>query len=283
MNRTTRLRLAALPAALLLGIMVPPTPASADPPGYEVVQEQSDDDSLPAKSVTALCPAGKVATGGAALASPINSVGGLVGLDRLEPTANGFIGGQREVPPGTAANWRLLVRTVCVDKPAGWQAPISGTSALDSNASKSASVGCGGKSLIGFGGRINNGAGRAVLTGIVPSNDLKTVRVTGHEVQAGHPGNWSVTAFAVCADPDPGLSRIGVVQPALAATPQHDIKTCPAGSALLSVGASVTGSGQTLLSGTNITTTDTARLRADEDADGFGMAWSATVYGICDS
>ncbi|MFD2767524.1 hypothetical protein [Micromonospora eburnea] len=60
------------------------------------------------------------------------------------------------------------------------------------------------------------------------------------------------------------------------------IGSCPAGKWLYGAGADINaGIGQVLLTGLNITTGDTLRIWANEDADGPAGTWNLTRYGIC--
>ena len=51
-------------------------------------------------------------------------------------------------------------------------------------------------------------AGQVVVDGLVPILALTTVTDTGREDDDGFPGNWSITAIAVCAQAPANLERV---------------------------------------------------------------------------
>lgn len=252
-------------------------PAAADPPGLVKTGFTSALNSLD-KTVAATCPAGTVVSGGGGyLTAPAAAHQGHVALDRLEPLNNGsgFVAGMREVG-AYAGNWRLSADALCLPAPTGWDV-VSATAPVGTPV---ATVSCGTKSVIGVGGRINNGNGDVVLDYVVPSADLKSVTARGVRIAGLDPLNWSVTAFAVCAYA-PGLQRVLFGSPA--ASPAHVSLnwSCPAGKGLYSVGAAVTpSSGQVFLDVVHAIDTDSFSAGASEDAS-YPPNWTLTGYGVC--
>jgi hypothetical protein len=257
-------------------------PAAADPAGLETVVASLAVSSVD-KGTTAACPTGKVVSGGGAFPHTALAAEGRIGLDRLEPLANGsgFVGTIREVgPTNYAGDWGLQVLAQCVPAPAGYQV-VSTTGAAGT---EYVTASCGTKKVIGTGGRINSGSGDVVLDQLVPSFDLSSVTVRGVPVQGTSPTGWSVTAFAVCATGPAGLERVALTGSNASDQQKTRVLTCPAGKALYGVGADISaGNGQVLLTGVNITGTNTLRAWANEDADGYAGAWSFNGYGICGS
>jgi hypothetical protein len=257
-------------------------PAWAVPAGLETVTHSAAESSAD-KSALASCPAGKVVTGGGGFLPAGSSAAGRVGLDRLEPLANGtgFLATMREVGPvNFAGEWGLQTLAQCATTPAGYQV-VATTGAVGT---EFVTASCGTKKVIGMGGRINSGLGDVVLDQVVPSFDLTSVTVRAVTVQGTSPAGWSATSIAVCANAPAGLERI--VRTAASSSDSSDsgFETCPAGKGLYSAGADINaGNGQVLLTGINITGGNTVRVRADEDADGFAGSWSLIGYGICGS
>ncbi|WP_229406805.1 hypothetical protein [Micromonospora sp. NBRC 110038] len=268
--------------AAVLATMGWAAPASADPAGLETVTESVAASSVD-KSAFAACPTGKVVTGGGGFLTAGSSAEGHVGLDRLEPLANGtgFYATMREAGPANfAGNWALQGLAQCVTPPAGYQV-VAATGAVGT---EYVTASCGTKKVIGMGGRINSGLGDVMLDQVVPSSDLTSVTVRAVAVQDTSPAGWSATAIAVCANAPAGLERIVLTGSGASDSSSSHLKVCPAGKALYSAGADINaGNGQVLLTGINIVPGTTVRVRADEDADGFAGSWSLNAYGICGS
>ncbi|MEV5823089.1 hypothetical protein AB0L22_28425 [Micromonospora haikouensis] len=257
-------------------------PASATPAGLETVAQSAAESSVD-KSALASCPVGKVVTGGGGYLPAGSSAAGRVGLDRLEPLANGtgFIATMREVGPvNFAGDWGLQTLAQCATAPAGYQV-VAATGAAGT---EYVTASCGTKKVIGMGGRVNSGLGDVVLDQVVPSFDLTSVTVRAVAVQDTSPAGWSATAIAVCATAPAGLERIVVTGTGASNPSDSTLKSCPAGKGLYSAGADINaGNGQVLLSAVNITGGTTVRVGAHEDADGFAGSWSLNAYGICGS
>ncbi|MBO4209951.1 hypothetical protein [Micromonospora echinofusca] len=269
--------------ALLVGVGVAgwAAPAAAEPAGLETSIESTAKNSVD-KAITAPCPVGKVVTGGGGYLNT-SSAEGRVGLDRLEPLANGtgFVATMREVGAvDYAEDWQLSALAMCATPPAGYQV-VAVTGAVGT---EYVTASCGTKSVIGMGGRINSGLGEVVLDQVVPSFDLRSVTTRGVRVQGSALAGWSVTAFAVCANTPAGLERISIQSDNESAQQHQGIVACPAGKSLYGAGADINaGNGQVLLTGVNITTENTVRAWANEDGDGYGGNWSFNAYGICGS
>ncbi|QLQ40141.1 hypothetical protein [Micromonospora robiginosa] len=257
-------------------------PASATPAGLETVTQSAAESSAD-KSALASCPAGKVVTGGGGFLPAGSSAAGRVALDRLEPLANGtgFVATMREVGPvNFAGDWGLQALAQCATSPAGYQV-VATTGAVGT---EFVTASCGTKKVIGMGGRINSGLGDVVLDQVVPSFDLTSVTVRAVAVQGTSPAGWSATSIAVCATAPAGLERVATIGTSASNPSDSGLRACPAGKGLYSAGADINaGNGQVLLTGVNITGGNTARVRADEDADGFAGSWSLNGYGICGS
>ncbi len=231
--------------------------------------------------MTAVCPFGTVPTGGGGRLNSSSTARGYVALDRLEPTNTGFIAGMREAVP-YAGNWTVTAEAVCAPEPLG-RVVVSATGALGQ---LGVTVGCGFKSVIGMGGRVNNGFGDVLLDQITPTSDLKFVTVRAAVVPGGNATNSTVTAFAVCAYPPAGLELVGAS--AVAASDSSSAKTaakdCPAGKALYSAAvATFNGAGQVFLSSVQVKPTDRVTAQADEITTGYAGNWNLTAFGICAS
>ncbi|MEU7925405.1 hypothetical protein [Micromonospora sp. NPDC049801] len=268
-------------AAVVAG-MAWAAPAWAVPAGLETVTHSAAESSAD-KSALASCPAGKVVTGGGGFLIAGSSAAGRVGLDRLEPLANGtgFFVTMREAGPANfAGDWALQAVAQCATTPAGYQV-VATTGAVGT---EYVTASCGTKKVIGMGGRVNSGLGDVVLDQVVPSFDLTSVTVRAVAVQGTSPAGWSATSIAVCANAPAGLERVALTGTSASNSSDNAVKSCPAGKGLYSAGADINaGNGQVLLTAINITGGNTVRARADEDADGFAGSWSLNGYAICGS
>jgi hypothetical protein len=132
--------------------------------------------------------------------------------------------------------------------------------------------------VISGGGTITDGAGTVALTSVVLG--LTTVRVTAAEAFA-HPGDWSVTAYAVCGPQDDEFEATYVTGTGTT-TAKTAIATCPAGKKLYGTGYELRDShGQVFPSVVRPDPTlSNVTVRADARR-GFTGDWSLVAYGIC--
>ena len=109
----------------------------------------------------------------------------------------------------------------------------------------------------------------------------------GHEDQDGYSGNWSVTAFAICAD-DGGERRTTFNEPLNSINPKFattaDGGPCTNERRLTGAGGEIPigATGQVVLD-TIIPSADleTVSVRAQEDQDGFAGNWSLRPFALC--
>src|SRR5262245_20957593 len=198
---TTFAALAAV--AGLLGAQASMTSPAEAVSGLTRVTKISASDSTTAKQVTAMCPAGKRIFGGGA--EIVNGQGQAV-VQRLQPrstaTDDRFVVGAREDSNGYAGAWRLRAFAVCADPLPGQQ--IIATTAPTSSDSQQSLVGLcpNDQREVGFGGRINNGAGQVRLSDLYdffgPPSSL--LIVGAREDPDGYAGQWSLSSYIICAD-----------------------------------------------------------------------------------
>lgn len=242
--------------------------------------------SAAVKSIYASCPAGKRVIGGGGI---VDGADGKAWITSEYPVA--LAGGDRfevaavETDDGYAGNWWLRAFAICADPVPGLQI-VSATRPASSLSSQSYSAACpSGKRMIGAGGRVNNPAGQVALQTVsttVPAADQALV--AAREDGDGYAGTWSVTAYAVCANPVAGFSIVS----GTSAWDPTDVKiataTCPAGSQphgpLFSIG---TGKGGVVLEtvrpgGTLGSVTVVAR---EETA--VAENWSVSALALCAS
>jgi hypothetical protein len=159
---------------------------------------------------------------------------------------------------------------------------VSATSALNST-NKSITANCpAGKRVLGVGADINAGNGQVLFDDIRPNAALTAVTVQALEDETGFSGPWSVTAYAVCADPIAGLERVATTS-ALDSGPNKPVfMSCPSGKLATGVGADINaGSGQVLFNVFDVSSSGGVIVQGTEDETGFSGPWSVTAYAIC--
>ncbi len=104
---------------------------------------------------------------------------------------------------GYAENWNVTAHAVCANPPPGLEL-VSAQSDPDSDFSASVPANCpSGKNLLGAGAEISGaaGPGQVLLDDIRPNAALTRVTVTAFEDESGRASDWTVTAYAFCANP----------------------------------------------------------------------------------
>jgi hypothetical protein len=275
-------------AAIATVIALAPVPAWADPSGlvtlgFTTVNSSND------KTYTQACPAGTVVTGGGGYLTANPAAEGWVGLDRLEPSADGsgFTASLREVD-AYAGNWSLTVKAQCADPLPGWHR-VSATSPISSTTATAVTLPCDtGQSVIGTGARINNGQGDVVLDDVIPAANLKTVTAKAYRVPGSSLDTWTLTAYAICADTPAGLQLVSFNYGA-ANSKAHKGMNWHCDESLTPKGtfgggfAIDSGLGNVLPSGLNVYTSDDMSFGGDEYHAGYAGNWTQTIYLICGS
>lgn len=152
---------------------------------------------------------------------------------------------------------------------------------------RSIAVSCpAGKRVIGGGSIVDGADGKAFITAQYPVSTASGDRfeVVAVEVDEGYAGNWWLRAFAICANPVPGLQIISTTRAASSLSSQTNNASCPSGTRLLGAGGRVNSpAGQVALQSmtTNIPVASLASVSAREDANGYTGSWGITTYAIC--
>jgi hypothetical protein len=156
------------------------------------------DDSTDLKTSAVRCPAG----------TNVYGVGGGVHWsDRLvidenwtpNATLTSASVSAQEDEVGTSDPWRVWVQAICAEPLPGLQR-VAATSVGGSASAKEVTATCPApKRLVGMGGDIRRAHGEVVMTALVPSADLTSVRLAAREDDTGTLANWYATAYAICA------------------------------------------------------------------------------------
>lgn len=257
--------------------------ASAAVPGLQRVTKFSPSDSASNKTVSVDCPAGQqlIGTGadirGAGFQRVVfDDIRVNSQLTRL--TVTGF-----ETEAGTTANWELKATAVCANPLPGLQM-VQASSASDSQNTKTVTASCpAGKQLVGTGGEITGGLGQVVIDDLKPSSLLTKVTVTGFEDANGTSNSWRVDAYAICANPLPGL-QLATKTSATDTSGKRIAAECPGGTSLLNAAGEITGGlgrvGMIEMAPANPLTQSSNGAAIQIDS-GAAPSWSLNAYAIC--
>jgi hypothetical protein len=167
---------------------------------------------------------------------------------------------------------------------------IASTSPSNSNVSRSVTATCpAGKQLLGTGYEIHDGFGKVVVNSVRPNGSPKqlptAVTVSAYE---GDPtaGNWSVTAYATCANPVNGLQQVSATSASDSDLSHFAEAHCPTGKSPTGHGFQLNGTG----GDAHIYAMASWSARGDErskvgvyayETDPIAGNWSLTAYALC--
>jgi hypothetical protein len=285
MVRSRRLALVGLTTSALFAATVLVAPAALAVPGLLLVSASSPYDSSASKRVRAVCPAGRQVVGVAA--SVLNGLGQAI-LTGYRPASAGSLSyadaAAHEDLTGYAGSWSLTAWALCALPVPGWQI-VSATSASGSPSNATAIATClPGQRPLGLGGWIDNpGLGQVILNDTyVTSTDTATGAI-GIEDELGFAGLWTVSAYAICADPVPGRQVVTSVSSLDSISPKSVSVSCPMGTTVHGLGARISGSIQDttlddLLPSANLAS---VTFSAFEDEDGEPGGWQLRGILVC--
>jgi len=223
------------------------------------------------KAVTVTCPVGKKLIGAGGDIIP-SSGPAEVTLHQIRP--NSSLTSVRlqalEIQGNSGVIWRLDAVAMCADPPPGLQRVLV-TSPSDS-LDKSVSATCPGNTqLLDAAGAVTGGQNQVSLNDVAVEKGLKTATVRALEDQDGTNDVWAVTAYAICADPIVGLSR--VVAESSNNSPDTELAICPDTMVVTGGGGAIGGGdGRVGLSELN-------PLQTTGDPGGFRVGALADVHG----
>jgi hypothetical protein len=294
-RRTTRARRLLAGAMVVGGLLAGHTLAAAPADavsGLTPVTRSSQANSRTLKRVAAVCPAGTRVLGGG---GTVVNGGGQVVLQQLEPRHtvgdDRFVVAAREDRTGYASSWRLTAYALCADPLAGQQI-TSNTLPASSDSLQSALAVCpSGQTQIGYGGRIDNGAGQVHVTELFDffGPPVGVTFLRAREGAGRYAGSWAVRPFAVCVDAAAvtGLVSVATVSPSSSLN-KSAVVSCPPGTQVHSAGgALLSGSGQ-LATGSLIIdqisvdpSATTVTVRGVEDEAGTLDPWMVRAVALC--
>ncbi|RKN49573.1 hypothetical protein [Micromonospora endolithica] len=272
-------------------VLVPASPASAAVPGLVRVSAVSANNSNDFHTVTAVCPAGKVLTG---TGYEINGATGEAVVDDLRPN-----GGPAVAPTAVTAtayeaepfagNWSVTAYAICANPVAGL-VRVSVTGANTSADFRTTTATCpAGKVLTGTGYEMVGVTGEGIVDDFRPNGGPAAaptaVTVGAYEAEA-FAGSWTLTAYAICANPLAGLVRVSLTSPSNSNDFRGVTATCPAGKRLTGAGYELNGAtGEVVVDdfrpngGAAVAPTSDTSGAYEEDP--LAGNWTNTSYAIC--
>lgn len=162
---------------------------------------------------------------------------------------------------------------------------VSSLTPFDSTANKTIAAVCpAGKRVLGGGARVN-AAQHVVLTREEPVHTSAgdSYVVEASEDRIGFAGAWALQAFAICADPPPGLEIVSATGPAGSRAFQVVNADCR-GKLAIGAGGRINGGGGrvdllTIAQGMGFASGTAAG--GSEELAGFGGTWSVTAFAVC--
>jgi hypothetical protein len=211
-------------------------------------------------------------------------------LQQLEPaqtaTDDRSVVGAREDATGFSGNWQLAAYALCANPLPAYSLLPSTSGSPNSNAAQSTISFCIGQTQVGFGGRVNGGAGQVHLTNLVRDAAGFTL-IAGVEDANGFGGNWTVSAYAVCASTPANLIAVSATSPASSVSKSATV-SCPAGTRVHSAGGQLTPPGSGAVNRSLVIDKVAidpqlrrVTVRAVEDETGTTANWSVRAHALC--
>ncbi|MET3422495.1 hypothetical protein BJ973_001707 [Actinoplanes tereljensis] len=168
------------------------------PPGYEInLSPFGGENSDSSRTAVATCSPGKQLLGGFAIVSTGNFN---VVLDDIQPSTSltSVFAQAFEDENGAANTWFLTAFAICANPVAGLNVQFNSSETASPPALQTTQVFCpSGTRALSGGGTINSGFGQVDSASLFVSNDH--VNFSSTEDRNGFSGNWSRTAYAMCA------------------------------------------------------------------------------------
>ncbi|MEV0325434.1 hypothetical protein AB0H63_03155 [Micromonospora echinospora] len=278
-------------AGAFVGVVAPASPASAAVPGLMRISATSTLTSNNYQTATAVCPVGKVLLSGG---YEIVGASGEVTVDDFRPN-----GGPTTAPTAVTVGayeideypdvWMVQAFAVCAN-PVPGLVRISATNGGDSSDVHSTIATCPtGKQLTGAAFEMQEVVGKATVDDLRP-NGTSTTAPTAVDVRAYEAdpfsGPWSLTAYAICANPLPGLVQITTSSTSGSDDFRSATANCPASKVLVGGGYEVReGFGEVAVddftpNGGPATGPSSIITGAFEE-DPYSNDWSIRAFAIC--
>jgi hypothetical protein len=246
-------RLAALAASLAVttGALVGLQMAGAAPAGavtgiHKVTGTESPSNSQPAKTAPpALCPVGERVIGGGGWVFPASADADRVALTELRPVhpvsgQDSYVASAAEITPNISSSWSIQAFAICAG-------PVSGLNIVTSVSNPFAETDAFcplGQSVLGSGARVNNAGNHTKLVSATPFLAGDRVRAAAADDGSASVGQWTVTAYAVCAPTPAGYQVVFAPSATNRSEPEKvAFVSCPAGTRVHGAAAIIVPSG----------------------------------------
>jgi hypothetical protein len=181
---------------------------------------------------------------------------------------------------GTPATWSVTSTAICANVP-GLER-VSETLAASSKSVMLTGASCPyGKNTLGAGREITGGNGQVHMQSIDPETSSGIAEA--YEDGAGTSNSWSLTAYAICADPPPGYEYVYKGAHTGSATSFGLAVYCSPGKALLGTGGEVGGFGQVGMTAMTAMSAPSqgAVVAGSEGQGGTALDWWIGASAIC--
>jgi hypothetical protein len=122
----------------------------------------------------------------------------------------------------------------------------------------------------------------ASLGDVIPDRITPNLGLTSVTVSAREDGtvtrNWQLSAYAICAQPLPGLVRVAAST--VSSVNKVEAVNCPPGTVALGAGAQVSGAADDAMFGSMLPGATTAGATGIEE-DPVAGPWTLTAVGVC--
>jgi hypothetical protein len=278
-------------AGLLAGHALTAAPAGAVS-GLTRVTKSSASNSQAFKQVAAVCPAGTRVVGGG---GTVVNGGGQVVIQRLEPqrttAGDRFVVAAREDQTGFAGSWRLTAHALCADPLPGQQITSNPLRASSDAVQSQLALCPSGQTQIGYGGRVDNGAGQVHVTELFDffGPPVGVTFLRAREDADGYAGSWGVTPFAVCVDATAVNGFVGVAALSPSSSGNKSVSvSCPAGTQVHSAGGALLSGSLQLATGNLIIdkiavdpSVTRVTVHGAEDENGTTDTWAVRAVAVC--
>ena len=176
--------------------------------------------SVSPKTAVARCPSSnpRVIGGGGWAIGATDQIAERVMLTGLQPfrvtgRPGRFIAVGHEIGAGTDGEWQMEAYVICAAGLPGVEI-VSNTTDPSSSTFKTAAARCpGAKKVLGTGARVPDAAGQVGLQLTRASGPRDISRAAAHEAANGYSDQWTLTSYAVCANPVGGPATAQLFDP----------------------------------------------------------------------